>query len=138
MVQHALEMTKLHEEYSTMIVELAEQGKSSESQVNIFTLLSATLDGSPINRPVWWLDPEDPVALALDDEFLLGSNILVAPVLTQGATQRDIYLPKGLWREQGRGDILEGPKWLVGHPADLFYLPYFVREQEGESWLEEN
>ena len=86
-------------------------------------------DGSPINRPIWWLDPFDEDALACDSEFLLGDDILVAPVLDEGATSRDIYLPAGVWRDganPGQPDR-EGRAWIRGYSADLFTLPYFTR-----------
>ena len=43
---------------------------------------------------VWWLDPMDEEALGLEDEFLLGDSLLVAPVLEEGAVKRDVYLPR--------------------------------------------
>ena len=44
---------------------------------------------------MWWLDPMDDEALSVEDEFLLGDSLLVAPVLEEGAIKRDIYLPRG-------------------------------------------
>ena len=44
---------------------------------------------------MWWLDPMDDEALTVEDEFLLGDSLLVAPVLEEGATKRDVYLPQG-------------------------------------------
>ena len=43
---------------------------------------------------VWWLDPMDEEALGLEDEFLLGDSLLVAPVLEEDAVKRDVYLPR--------------------------------------------
>lgn len=62
-------------------------------------------------------------------EFLLGEDILVAPVLQKGAKSRDIYLPKGYWKDQVRNEseIIKGPVWLHGYPADLDVLPYFIK-----------
>ncbi|XP_059486374.1 myogenesis-regulating glycosidase-like [Neocloeon triangulifer] len=87
--------------------------------------------GIPINLPVWWIAPHDSIAQTIDSEFLLGENILVAPVLEKGATSRDIYLPAGVWRE-GFGDdesrpIHEGPVWLRNFSAPLRHLPFFQR-----------
>lgn len=62
-------------------------------------------------------------------EYVLGENILVAPVLIQGATSRDIYLPSGKWLEEGDPEkVLVGPVWLRGYNAPIDVLPYFVRE----------
>lgn len=62
-------------------------------------------------------------------EFLLGDDILIAPVLDEGATARDIYLPAGNWRDEAdpAHPEITGPVWLNAYPADLFTLPYFTR-----------
>jgi myogenesis-regulating glycosidase len=44
----------------------------------------AVRSGYPVNPPIWWLNPEDKIAQAVDDEFLLGDKILVAPVIQEG------------------------------------------------------
>ena len=51
MTDHALAMTALHADYAAKIIELAENSVAS---------------GEPINRPIWWLDPNDQEALAVD------------------------------------------------------------------------
>jgi alpha-glucosidase (family GH31 glycosyl hydrolase) len=48
-------------------------------------------------------------------------------VLTKGAVARDLYLPAGRWRDLKRGTIVDGGRWLRGHPAPLDTLPIFVR-----------
>lgn len=62
-------------------------------------------------------------------EFLLGEDILVAPVLVEGATSRDIYLPAGFWKDENmKSDVvLKGPTWLKNYNAGLDILPYFRR-----------
>lgn len=60
-------------------------------------------------------------------EFLLGEDILVAPVLVEGMVSRDIYLPRGVWTDQNYGDTHTGPIWLYNYPANLSVLPYFTR-----------
>ena len=59
-------------------------------------------------------------------EYLLGNNILVAPVLDVGATSREIYLPIGQWTDGNTGMTYEGPIWLHDYSADLYTLPYFI------------
>ncbi|XP_004925058.2 myogenesis-regulating glycosidase isoform X1 [Bombyx mori] len=97
----------------------------------IYAIMEASVkEGKPVNAPLWWIDPNDEEALVIWDEYLLGENILVAPVLTEGATSRDVYLPAGVWYEEGdRSRVLEGPTWLRAYPAPLDVLPYFVREK---------
>ena len=111
---YSLQMTQLHETYGDTIVALAQNAVST---------------GEAINRPIWWLDPSDEDALATDSEFLLGDDLLVAPVLEEGATARDIYLPRGTWRDEASDSHEEytGPLWLTNYQADLWTLPYFTR-----------
>lgn len=66
-------------------------------------------------------------------EFLLGEDILVAPVLVEGMVSRDVYLPRGVWTDQNYGDTHTGPIWLYGYPANLSILPYFTRSGSGGS-----
>jgi len=111
-VDIGLKMTALHVQYADVIGQLA---------------LQATRDGSPINRPVWWIDPTNPDAQAIDSEFLLGDTLLVAPVLEKGAVTRDIFLPRGHWRdENNQSQVWTGPTWLLDYPAPLDALPYFT------------
>jgi len=89
----------------------------------------------PVIRPLWMLDPTDPVAQRIDDEFLLGDKILVAPVLTEGARTRDVYLPKttkgpGVWKRGTDGTFFEGGQWLNGSSAPLENVLYFVRQPD--------
>ena len=53
--------------------------------------------GMPAMRQLGLLYPGDGRAAASDDEFLLGDDLLVAPVLEEGATSRSVYLPHGRW-----------------------------------------
>jgi len=75
---------KLHEEYSDLIIDLANE---------------AVQTGAPIIRPLWWISPLDEESQITDSEFLLGNNTLVAPILEQNARSRNIYLPAGKWKD---------------------------------------
>ncbi|XP_063215595.1 SITS-binding protein-like [Bacillus rossius redtenbacheri] len=68
---------------------------------------------------------------AWTEKFLLGEEILVAPVLVQGATSRDVYLPQGSWREglHPANKLIQGRAWLRNYTAALDELPYFIRQQ---------
>jgi myogenesis-regulating glycosidase len=63
----------------------------------------------------------------LFSEFMLGDDILVAPVIQQGRTTRNIYLPKGKWRDGNTGAIITGRIWLKNYRAPLDVLPYFIK-----------
>ncbi|KAJ8922547.1 hypothetical protein NQ315_007577 [Exocentrus adspersus] len=86
-------------------------------------------DGTPVNPPIWWVDPSDETALACDDEFLLGESILIAPVLVEGAVTRNVYLPTGSWKDGNNGTIYEGPVTLQDYPAPIDVLPYFILQR---------
>ena len=103
---------ELHIEYAPRILELAAE---------------TTQTGTPIIRPVWWLAPESETALTCDDQFLLGDDILVAPVVKPGMVTRDIYLPPGLWRDHWNGATLTGDTIIKDYPAQLKILPIFER-----------
>lgn len=64
----------------------------------------------------------------ISTEFLLGEEVLVAPVVQDGARARDIYLPRGIWYDPNTRATLKGPKWLMNYPAPLNVLPYFLRQ----------
>lgn len=61
-------------------------------------------------------------------EFLLGEDVLVAPILIAGATKRDIILPNGTWIDGNNGTVYEGRQTLKDYPAPLEVLPYFLRK----------
>jgi alpha-glucosidase (family GH31 glycosyl hydrolase) len=69
--------------------------------------------------------PHDRTARGLDDQYLLGRSLLVAPVLDE-RDERDVWLPEGTWVDFWSGERLEGGRWLhVAAPLD--HLPLFVR-----------
>jgi alpha-glucosidase/alpha-D-xyloside xylohydrolase len=82
--------------------------------------------GMPIIRALWLMYPKDKNALLVDNEYLWGDNILVAPVFEKGATQRNAYLPVGKWWNYWTNESVEGGKEItVLAPLDL--LPLFVK-----------
>lgn len=94
----------------------------------IDSLIKQTLrDGTPLVRPLFWHAPDDTTAMMIDDQFLLGDLLLVAPVVAAGQRSRNIYLPAGRWRDRWNGAVVEGPRWLEDYPAPLETLPLFER-----------
>ncbi|CAH0390714.1 unnamed protein product [Bemisia tabaci] len=117
-VQLSKKYTSLHYEYAGTIVALMKK---------------AVQTGQPINTPIWWVDPTNKEAHGINSEYMLGEDILVAPIVEQGAVSRDIYLPKGQWRDEAKADrpVHTGPVWLRNYPAPLDTLPYFTRVSSG-------
>ena len=85
-----------------------------------------SLTGMPIMRALWLHYPDDPLAVARDDEYLWGRDILVAPVCEQGASTRQVYLPRGDWYDFWTGERTEGGREIT-RAVDLETLPLFVR-----------
>ncbi|KAH7363309.1 alpha-glucosidase, partial [Plectosphaerella cucumerina] len=54
----------------------------------------ATVDGSPVLNPIFFLYPEDKATWALQHQFFYGTGLLVAPVTEENATSVDVYLPE--------------------------------------------
>jgi alpha-glucosidase (family GH31 glycosyl hydrolase) len=85
-----------------------------------------TKTGIPVMRSLWLHDPTDPAAVARDDEYLWGRDILVAPVFERGASSRRLYLPGGVWHDFWTGDRLEGGREIT-KTVDLETIPLYVR-----------
>ncbi len=62
----------------------------------------------PLMRPLYYEHPSDTAASAVSDEFYWGSQLIIAPVLNKGATQRSVYLPKGEWYELNALQKIQG------------------------------
>lgn len=94
------------------------------------------LTGHPIYRPMWWLSPSDPMTFAIDDQFLIGDEVLVAPVVEKGAVQRDIYLPDGgfQWQDSLTAQVFDGGTFLQDYPVALEEVAIFLRRGEVK-WL---
>jgi len=86
----------------------------------------AVRTGVPPTRPLWMAEPDSREAAQQDQEWLLGDDVLVAPVVEEGATSRAVYFPRGCWRAAESGARFDGPRSATV-PAPLDELPYFVR-----------
>lgn len=86
----------------------------------------ATRTGMPVMRGLWLHYPDDPEAVKRGDEYLWGRDILVAPVVEQGATSRRLYLPRGRWFDFWTNEPLDGGR-EIDRAVDLETLPLFVR-----------
>jgi len=86
----------------------------------------ASETGLPALRPLFLEFPKDEHAAGIDDEFLFGADLLVAPVLHEGVIARDIYLPAGDWFDYWTGRRYEGGR-TIHMPVRLDSIPIFVR-----------
>jgi alpha-glucosidase/alpha-D-xyloside xylohydrolase len=85
-----------------------------------------TQTGMPVMRAMWLHYPEDATAVARGDQFLWGRDLLVAPVVEQGAGARKVYLPRGAWYDFWNGERVEGGREIT-RPVDLETAPIYVR-----------
>lgn len=84
--------------------------------------VNAAKTGEPIMRPMEYTYPDQGFA-GIIDQFLVGDKLLVAPVLTKGASSRMVVLPRGRWKSFD-GHILDGPK-TIDVKTSLDDLPIF-------------
>lgn len=104
-----LEMAKLHEKFAKVILKLADESKET---------------GEPIIRYMEYVFPHSGMASCID-QFMLGNEILVAPVYLPGEISRTVVLPKGRWKYVD-GAIYDGGKDVIVD-APINVLPYFIK-----------
>ncbi|WP_066893343.1 glycoside hydrolase family 31 protein [Clostridium nigeriense] len=83
--------------------------------------------GAPIIRPLLFNYQDDKKTYEINDEFLCGDNILVAPIVEQGSKQRLVYLPKGnKWIDFWTNEIYDGGEYIIKE-APLDICPIFIK-----------
>lgn len=84
-------------------------------------------NGDPVMRPLFYDFPDDEKTWDIDDEYMFGPDILVAPVLKENVSERKVYFPSGKWK-----DIESGKVYIGGDdadvPAPIDVIPVFVKE----------
>jgi alpha-glucosidase len=90
------------------------------------TMRESAESGLPAMRPLMLEYPSDGTTYGMDDQFLFGSDLLIAPVLRAAVTQRGVYLPAGEWYDYWTGERHAGGRWITV-PVTLASIPLFVR-----------
>ena len=108
-----LAAVRLRQEFAAEIVALAKR---------------AAVDGEPMMRPLEYAYPGHGYA-KIADEFLMGENLLVAPVVEKGAKARKVVIPPGRWRADDGAEIV-GPA-EINVAVTLSSLPHYVRVADG-------
>ena len=114
-------------------------GEESVAVLKAFTELKCTLmpylfsaaaeahrTGVPVMRAMVLEFPDDPVCEDLDRQYMLGGDLLVAPVLSEDGSV-SYYLPEGRWTHFLSNEVREGGKWMRDS-YDYFSLPFYARE----------
>jgi alpha-glucosidase len=88
--------------------------------------VEASATGAPVQRPLIFDHQNDPAVCDLDDEYLFGPDLLVAPVLNAGATARQVYLPTGTWYDWHTDEVIAGPRY-VRADVTMDRIPLYAR-----------
>jgi alpha-glucosidase len=86
----------------------------------------ANQTGAPFARPLFWLTPQDKRLWEIDDAYLLGDSLLVAPVVEPGGVTRSVFLPEGAWYHFWDDQLYPGGT-QAEVDAPLQRIPLFVR-----------
>ena len=79
-------------------------------------------------RPLFFDFPEDKESWNVEDAYMFGPDLLVAPVMEAGATERRVYLPSGTkWTDAYTKKVYEGGNYVTV-PAPIDVIPVFMRE----------
>lgn len=83
--------------------------------------------GSPIMRPMFFDYYDDETCYTLEDQYMFGGDILFAPIVEEGQTERDVYLPDGNWIDVNTKETVKGRTWVTKH-AELDEFIAYVKE----------
>jgi alpha-D-xyloside xylohydrolase len=83
--------------------------------------------GLPMLRALFVEYPEDPGSWTVEDEYLFGAQILVAPLMESGSTRRDVYLPTGQWIDYQTRKVYPGG-W---HNIEAGAIPVVMLVRDG-------
>lgn len=90
----------------------------------------ATVDGTPVMRPLLYDFSQDQQVYEIGDEYLFGPDLLVAPVVEKGLAARQVYLPEGAdWTDAYTGRKYDGGRWILAE-AKLHMIPVYYRDGE--------
>ena len=84
--------------------------------------------GFPMLRTLFFEYPDDPTSWFIEDEYLFGTDILVAPLFEESSDRRKVYLPPGTWIDYQKGDVYPGAEW---HSIAAGPLPVIMLVKEG-------
>lgn len=108
---------KVRERLQPYLVELAREAREQ---------------GRPMWRPLAWAFPADAGTWSIGDQFMLGDDLLVAPVLDTHQ-ERTVYLPAGDWVDLWEGVARAGPTQFV-QKAERAVIPVFARAESADRW----
>jgi len=129
---HSEQVSKPHEPYSFGDEFTAVNRRTIEMRYRLLPYLYTvfhehTKTGAPVMRPLWFEYPSDERTYMADDQYLVGRDLLVAPVVVEATTKRRVYFPRGdAWLDWWTGRRYEGGT-DAEIEAPLDRLPLFAR-----------
>ena len=113
-IAHFRRFVRIHHALSSEIEGLARQAAENSTPILCHMMLNF---------------PEDRETWPISDQFMLGPDLLVAPILSEDTTQRSIYLPEGVWFHLWTGQRYEGRQWIEIQ-APIGAPPVFSRNHD--------
>ncbi|MDO4903764.1 MAG: glycoside hydrolase family 31 protein [Limosilactobacillus sp.] len=92
-----------------------------------------TESGLPVMRPLVLNYEKDPEVRKINDEYMVGTSILVAPVVNPGETKRLVYLPAGQWLDFWNNAEYSGKQSIIAN-APIEKLPIFIKKDTILPW----
>jgi len=123
---HSYRVPWLYDEESVDVVRCFTKLKARLMPYLFKTAAEASKTGIPMMRSMILEFPEDRNCHYLDKQYMLGDNLLVAPIFNDQSIA-EYYLPEGVWTDFFTGKELQGGRWYK-EPCDYMHIPLFVRE----------
>ena len=97
--------------------------------------------GLPLVRPMWWASPLDERVATIEDQFLVGDALVLAPILQEGAASRSVYLPSGVWvpcvalgSAHATVEVtVTGPTWFLLTDVNIYSIPCYYRSHSNST-----
>lgn len=86
--------------------------------------------GFPMIKTLFFEFPDDPTSWFIEDEYIFGTDFLIAPLFESGIYQRDVYLPPGIWFDYHTKRVYQGSQWYKINAVDL---PIIIMVKSGSA-----
>ena len=121
---HPNELWSYGEEAFTIMKKHLERRQTLKPYIETL-MKEASTTGAPIMRTMFYEFPNDAKCWELSDQYMFGSDYLVAPILHAGETKRNVYLPAGQWKNLDDNTVYDGAQTIVCN-APLDVIPVFI------------
>lgn len=135
----SIRFSHLPEEYkSEFITDVSKELAGLRESIVIPTLKKhlneAMNEAKPLIRPLWMIDSNDENCVHAENQFAIGNDIIVAPILYQGQTRRPVYLPDGVWKDGIDGSLRKGHRLIENYHMPLDKVAYFIRKPNNSTF----